>query len=42
MMLMAQAGFSSVSLIAFTGYQTAPHTVGALFRAEKVNQTDES
>ena len=41
MMLMAQAGFSSVSLIAYTGYRTASHTVGALFRAEKVNQTVE-
>ncbi|MGD2055431.1 MAG: methyltransferase domain-containing protein [Gammaproteobacteria bacterium] len=39
--LIEHAGFSNVRLIAYTGYRTARHTVGALFRAEKANQTVE-
>lgn len=35
MMLMEQAGFSNVTLIAYTAYRTARHTRGALFCAEK-------
>ena len=41
MRLIEQAGFSNVGLVAYTGYRTAPHTVGALFRAEKANETVE-
>jgi len=40
--LIEHAGFSNVRLIAYTGYRTARHTVGALFRAEKANETVES
>jgi len=40
--LIEQAGFSNVSLIAYTGYRTARRTVGALFLAEKANETVES
>jgi arsenite methyltransferase len=42
MRLMEQAGFSNIKLIAYTGYRTARHTVGALFRGEKANETVES
>jgi arsenite methyltransferase len=40
--LLAQAGFSNVRLIAYTGYRTARHTVGALFSGEKTRKTAES
>jgi arsenite methyltransferase len=40
--LLAQAGFSNVRLIAYTGYRTARHTVGALFSGEKARKTAES
>jgi arsenite methyltransferase len=39
--LIEHGGFSNVRLIAYTGYRTARHTVGALFRAEKANRTVE-
>jgi arsenite methyltransferase len=42
LMLMAQAGFSNVSLIAYTGYRTARQTVGALFFGEKAKKTAEA
>lgn len=40
MMLMEQAGFSSVRLIAYTGYRTARHTVGALFHGINTKKDD--
>jgi arsenite methyltransferase len=42
MLLIGQAGFSQVRLIAYTGYRTARHTVGALFCGEKTKKTAES
>jgi ubiquinone/menaquinone biosynthesis C-methylase UbiE len=33
--LLIAAGFKSAELVSLTGYRTAPHTVGALFRAHK-------
>ncbi len=33
--LLVQAGFANVRLIAYTGYRTAAHTVGALFQATR-------
>ncbi|MFZ1536405.1 MAG: methyltransferase domain-containing protein [Chromatiaceae bacterium] len=36
MMLMEQVGFSNVRLIAYTGYRTARHTLGALFHGQKL------
>jgi ubiquinone/menaquinone biosynthesis C-methylase UbiE len=33
--LLVQAEFANVRLIAYTGYRTAAHTVGALFRGTK-------
>ena len=42
MTLMEDAGFSNVRLIAYTGYRTARHTLGALFVAEKSNEATES
>ena len=42
MMLMEQAGFSSVRLLGYTGYRTARHTVGALFLGIKPGAAAES
>jgi len=36
MTLMEHAGFSDIRLIAYTGYRTARHTLGALFCGEKI------
>ena len=35
--LMVQAGFSNVGLVAYTGYRTSAHTLGALFFGEKIS-----
>jgi arsenite methyltransferase len=37
--MLAEAGFVDAELVAFTGYRTAPETVGATFRASKPTES---